>query len=60
MLSEKQKALAEKMAVQLLKEHPNEHHQLPILIKDCEDFLSSPQREEDWVTLGNGLRNPFD
>ena len=59
-LSEKQKALAEKMAVQLLKEHPNEHHQLPILIKDCEDFLSSPQREEDWVTLGNGLRNPFD
>lgn len=58
-LSEKQKALAEKMAVQLLKAHPNEHHQLPILIKDCEDFLSSPQREEDWVALGNGLRNPF-
>jgi DNA-binding GntR family transcriptional regulator len=58
-LSEKQKALAEKMAVKLLKAHPNEHHQLPILIKDCEDFLSSPQREEDWVTLGNGLPNPF-
>jgi len=58
-LSEKQKALAEKMAVQLLKAHPNEHHQLSILMKDCEDFLSSPQREEDWVALGNGLRNPF-
>ena len=60
MLSEKQKALAEKIAVKLLKAHPNEHYQLAILIKDCEDFLLSPQREEDWVALGNGLSNPFD
>ena len=58
-LSEKQKVLAEKMAVKLLKVHPNEHHQLPILIEDCEGFLLSPQREEDWVAMGNGLPNPF-
>lgn len=58
-LSEKQKALAEKMAVKLLKAHPNEHHQLQSLINDCEDFLASHQREEDWVAIGNGLPNPF-
>lgn len=58
-LSEKQKALAEKIAVQLLKAHPNEHFQLQSLIKDCEDFLVSQQREEDWVVIGNGLPNPF-
>ena len=58
-LSEKQKALAEKIAVQLLKAHPNEHFQLESLIKDCEDFLVSQQREEDWVAIGNGLPNPF-
>ena len=58
-LSERQEVLAEKMAVDLMKAHPNEHHQLPILIKDCEDFLSSQQREEDWVALGNGLPNPL-
>ena len=58
-LSEKQKALAEKIAVQLLKAHPNEHFQLQSLKKDCEDFLVSQQREEDWVALGNGLPNPL-
>ena len=58
-LSEKQKALAEKIAVQLLKAHPNEHFQLQSLKKDCEDFLVSQQREEDWVVIGNGLPNPF-
>ena len=59
-LTERQEVLAEKMAVDLMKAHPNEHHQLPILIKDCEDFLLSQQREIDWVALGNGLPNPFD
>lgn len=58
-LSEKQKHLAEKKAVQLMQAHPNEHFQLQSLIKDCEDFLLSQQREEDWLAIGNGLPNPF-
>ena len=58
-LTDKQKSFAEKMAVELMKAHPNEHFQLESLIKDCEDYLLSPQREEDWVALGNGLDNPF-
>lgn len=58
-LSERQVVLAEKMAIQLMKVHPNEHHQLPLLIKDCKDFLLSQQREIDWLALGNGLPNPL-
>ena len=58
-LSEKQKHLAEKKAVQLMQAHPNEHFQLQSLIKDCEDFLLSQQREEDWLAIGNSLPNPF-
>ena len=59
MLSNKQKILAEKKANQLLKAHPNQYFQLSSLLKDCEDFLLSDQREEDWKNIGNGLPNPF-
>ena len=59
MLSNKQKILAEKKANQLLKAYPNQYFQLSSLLKDCEDFLLSDQREEDWKNIGNGLPNPF-
>jgi len=59
-LSEKQKNFAEKKAAQLIKAYPNEYFQLESLKKDCEAFLLSEQREEDWVAIGNGLPNPFD
>ena len=58
-ISEKQKTLAEKYAIQLIKAHPNQHYELKSLIEDCEKFLLSDQREQDWVAIGNGLPNPF-
>ena len=60
MLSDKQKILAEKKANQLLKDYPNQYFQLSSLLKDCEDYLLSDQREEDWKRLGNDcLPNPY-
>lgn len=57
-ISKRQKALAEKYAIQLIKAHPNQYYELKLLREDCETFLLSDQTDQDWVALGNGLPNP--